>query len=177
MGTPDEEAKKFRALQDELYRLRGQFLSDFNGVEAWIDFIIFIIFRPMERRQEMFRTRILANVPFEQKLDCVKDALGDHARQQDKDVLSNLRGLNVYRNSLAHSSLGIDLRTLSIDDPVVIDLVSHEFKRTGLRVDSPTTHELASRIESLGEAGAGVLDLISVGGPLANEWDDPGPPS
>lgn len=95
--------------RDEIYRLRGEFLSEMAVVEDYLHLLICVYFRiPAELRQ-VFTAWVLSGMTFDAKIELASKATRSNtAGSTMKVVITKLRELKHARNEAAHAAVSVD---------------------------------------------------------------------
>lgn len=95
--------------RDQIYRLRGEFLSEMAVVEDYLHLLICVYFRiPAELRQ-VFTAWVLGGMTFDAKIELASKATRSNtAGSTINPVISKLKELKQARNEAAHAAVSLD---------------------------------------------------------------------
>lgn len=98
-----------RVERDEIYRLRGEFLSEMAVVEDYLHLMICVYFQiPAELRQ-VFTAWVLGGMTFDAKIELASKATrSTETGSTMKPVIAKLRELKNARNEAAHAAVSVD---------------------------------------------------------------------
>jgi hypothetical protein len=156
----DRRVAEFHATHDEVYRLRGQFLSGCVSIEHLLGAVLDIFFQPNDR--EVFLTMIVGYVGVHEKVRCIVELAGKDLTTAHRATLKEVNKLVDVRNEIAHSTVGVDLQSteeawLGTGD---LKLVSHRPRRAGGSQEAATVTDLKAKVAWVEDVGSQVMQLM-----------------
>jgi hypothetical protein len=150
------------ALRAVIYRLRGQILSEVNGLEAFVDLTLSMYF--VEAAQTMpFRSWVLARIPFSGKLD-ILEQIAEHVAIAPLvgRSIARLRKANDIRNDQAHSNVSPNPAVKLVSADTMDELFqwhSWRMSRRGMKVTRIEIAELQKDADFVGSLTGEVLRI------------------
>jgi hypothetical protein len=160
-----------RGAAADLFRLRGELLSEASTLEQSLGFAIRFFFEVSVDRHAEFQVWVLGQLSVSQKLDVFRRIV--HVRESPfmATLLSRLQAANTLRNALAHSAVS------AFPKVGEFEISSSTLKRTGwtpVESDLPRLERWLEEIEELSALVTVVADRIIAGprpfDPADTDW-------
>jgi hypothetical protein len=178
-GISDEQLAELRAIQEHrdaettaLHLLRGQLISYVNILEGQVDHLIRVYFRPGHGREDrndvliQFNSWLLRRLSLSVKREILKQILTELSLDREfRPVLDAINRINLLRDEVAHSTVGLDMRDLTSPERFMVAEIQHS--RTTKKGQRSRRIEIQELIDACELVGTLSVDTNRVGSAIA----------